>query len=114
MSVEALWTVEYELAPHGWTNGGIVVLESERVFGGDSQYYYVGTYVLKDRHFSADIHATHYHGEMWTAFCTDEDTLHLSAHCEWDGDKVIQGTMSSETSPVITLGIKMTKQTDLP
>ena len=40
MSVEALWTVEYEDGG-SWRNGGVVVCQAGRAFGGDGQYYAV-------------------------------------------------------------------------
>jgi hypothetical protein len=43
MSVEALWTREFGLAGR-WENGGVVVFETGRVFGGDCRYYYVGEF----------------------------------------------------------------------
>jgi hypothetical protein len=31
-----------------YRNGGVAVLETNRIFGGDSGYYYLGTYSIKD------------------------------------------------------------------
>ena len=41
MGLDALWTAEFQVVG-GWTNGGVVILEKGRLFGGDGQYYYVG------------------------------------------------------------------------
>ena len=66
MSEEALWTVEFETAS-GWTNGGVVVLETGRVYGGDSHYYYVGKYSY-GQPIVAEVRVTHYHGQPGTAW----------------------------------------------
>ncbi|MBF0285507.1 MAG: hypothetical protein HQL51_13735 [Magnetococcales bacterium] len=67
MTVEALWTVEYQ-SRSGWIMGGIVVLETNRIFGGDGQYYYTGTYSLNDSNIEGTMTAKHYHGEKKTAW----------------------------------------------
>jgi len=50
MSVEACWTVRFgdPRSPSVEMNGGIVVLESGRIFGGDSGFAYLGTYSVTD------------------------------------------------------------------
>jgi hypothetical protein len=48
MSIEALWAVRFGHAgsPNIGLNGGVVVLESGRLFGGDSWFAYVGNYTV--------------------------------------------------------------------
>jgi hypothetical protein len=51
--IEALYVVEFgDVAIGGQTytywNGGVAVLETNRIFGGDSGYYYLGNYTIKD------------------------------------------------------------------
>jgi hypothetical protein len=46
MSIEALWAIEFT-GVHGVraaTSGGVIVVESSRVFGGDSWQWYTGKY----------------------------------------------------------------------
>jgi T3SS negative regulator,GrlR len=52
--IEALYVVEFgDVGGQGYRNGGVAVLETNRIFGGDSGYYYVGTYNIKDNHIEA-------------------------------------------------------------
>ncbi len=44
MSIEALWTMQFHNASGPASSAGVVVFESNRIFGGDSCYYYIGTY----------------------------------------------------------------------
>ena len=67
MSLEALWTVEYQDVSN-WVNGGVVVLETGRVFGGDGSFYYVGTFEPTSHGLSAEVRIVHYHGDRRTAF----------------------------------------------
>ena len=66
-TLEALWTVEFEVAG-GWHNGGVLVFETQRVFGGDSQYYYLGTFFVGRGSINVELRVTHYHGERQTAW----------------------------------------------
>ena len=70
MSLDALWTAEFQVVS-GWTNGGVVVLEKGRLFGGDGQYYYAGRLSLNPQDktsLSGHLKVVHYHGERTTAF----------------------------------------------
>ena len=52
-----------------------MVFETGRVFGGDSQYYYLGMFAAgSDGAISGDLRIVHYHGERLTAFGTTSDT----------------------------------------
>src|SRR5580700_6450871 len=58
--IEGLYVVEFgDVAIGGQTytywNGGVAVLETNRIFGGDSGYYYVGNYTIKDSQFEATV-----------------------------------------------------------
>jgi hypothetical protein len=73
MSIEALWTVTFQVespSPGGkWENGGVIVLETSRIFGGDSQYYFVGSFKLRgEGEFTGRLKVVHYHGDRRTAF----------------------------------------------
>jgi hypothetical protein len=59
-SVEALWTVDFDSAAGGWVNGGIAVLETGRVFGGDSQFYYLGNYEVSGKQITATVAVKQY------------------------------------------------------
>lgn len=57
-SFEGLWMIKYEgVLGDG---RGVVVLTSGRYVGGESAWYYDGTYDIKSSEFSADITLTHY------------------------------------------------------
>lgn len=46
--IEGLWTVEFQTNMGGAGHGGVAVLRDGKVAGGDSGYYYVGTYSVDD------------------------------------------------------------------
>ncbi|MDE3060656.1 MAG: hypothetical protein KGJ06_06565 [Pseudomonadota bacterium] len=48
MTIEAFWSLSFHSSISGNTNAGfgVVIFESERIFGGDSSFYYNGNYKL--------------------------------------------------------------------
>ena len=69
MTLDALWTAEFQVRG-GWTNGGVVVMENGRVFGGDRQYWYAGRLSLNQdgESISGHLKVVHYHGDRTAAF----------------------------------------------
>lgn len=52
MSIEALWAIRFASHLNGTIidkSGGVIVLETERLFGGDSGAFYTGRYSLTER-----------------------------------------------------------------
>lgn len=67
MSVEALWTMEFG-SGEGWQNGGVVIFETGRVFGGDSRYYYLGEFSTSGNEITATLRIVHYHAKPETPY----------------------------------------------
>src|SRR5271155_4255281 len=64
--LEALYVVEFgDIAGLGYRNGGIAILETERIFGGDSGYFYIGDYSVFGDRFEASVRITK-HNPLWT------------------------------------------------
>ena len=112
MSVEALWTVEYDVAGE-WRNGGVMVLEMNRVFGGDTQYYYRGRYSVAwaKGEMEADVTVTHYHGERATPWGDDATAAMVKLWGKFD-EAQITGRMIRPGFK--QLPFRMTKRASLP
>lgn len=65
--LEALWSVEFVSNVQG-LGAGVAVLETGRVLGGDSQYFYVGSYKVQNEQISAQLKITHYAGATSSIF----------------------------------------------
>jgi hypothetical protein len=112
MSEEALWTIEFETTL-GWANGGVVVLETGRLFGGDSQYYYVGKYNYAQPIYTAQVRVTHYQGPLGTAWGDAAQTFDLALRGNIDPDRIlIEGTIERQDFP--TTRFRMLKRAPLP
>ena len=91
MAIEQLWSLEFEseLSSEG---GGVIVLEKGKILGGDNNYFYIGSYDLKNDQFNATIDVKHYHGAHNPIFGKfeeviikltgdyDEEEMHLTGH----------------------------------
>jgi hypothetical protein len=67
MSIEAMWTAQFQ-SNKGIFGAGIVVLETARAFGGDSQYYYVGDYRVDGDQISVSLTVIHYANDIDSIF----------------------------------------------
>lgn len=108
--LEALWSIEF-ISDNGDFGAGIVVLESGRVYGGDSSYYYIGEYSLENKNISIKASANHYSGALnnvvgpvekvtWTlnGVINKSNTFDVHGFAE-TGDKIL---------------IRLTRRADLP
>lgn len=62
--LEALWSVVFIAPGQQNVNAGVVIFETGRLFGGDSWYYYTGTYEEKNGKLTAKLKSTHYAGPV--------------------------------------------------
>jgi hypothetical protein len=60
-SVEALWLVQF-ITNQGNYGGGMAAFAMDRIFGGDSQYYYLGTYLAVRGAIVGEVEVVHYAG----------------------------------------------------
>jgi hypothetical protein len=108
MTTQGLWTLELQTSK-AWTNGGVIVLKGNKVFGGDSQYYYTGSFQEQGDDVTGEITATHYHGAVSTAFGTNERSYRLSMSGKHNGDAV-NGHIWRPEAPTKKLNARMTRQ----
>lgn len=113
-SLEAMYVVEFgDIQSGAMRNGGIAVLETNRVFGGDSGYYYVGTFTVHDDEFQANLKIVK-HDPAWTnAFGDDATEFKLRLVGRVRGD-IIQGQMERLDKPGVKLPVKLTWKEALP
>lgn len=116
MSIEALWTIEYgQLDINGnsvaWTNGGVIIFETNRVFGGDSSYHYLGKYEIQNQTVTGNMDIEHYHGSLDTAFGIATTSFPITFTGKRQGT-IINGTAT--LNGVGTIPIRLTWRKDLP
>jgi hypothetical protein len=109
--LEALWSVEF-VSNLKMFGAGVVVLETGRVFGGDSAYYYLGTCQVKNDIFKAEIKVIHYAGQAFSIFGPlDKFNLKLSGKIQ---EPIMELRGFLVENPQMKILIRLTKRADLP
>ena len=67
MNLNGLWTVTF-ISNTNTVGAGVAVLRNGHILGGDSSYYYVGSYNLQGTHFQAEFQINHFHGVLNSIF----------------------------------------------
>lgn len=115
-SIEALYVVEFgDVATGGRTfrNGGVAVLETNRIFGGDSGYYYVGTYAVKDNKIEATARIVKHNPTWINAFGDGSPSFNVKMEGTVNNG-VIQGSMERLDRSGMRLPIRLTWKESLP
>ena len=116
MSVEALYAVRFGHAgsPDLPLNGGVVVLETERLFGGDSWYAYTGTYSLNGSNVTGPLHAIRHYSQPGTerAWGTQENEFDVQFTATINQNHTeANGTISRDGAQ---LALKLMRVAELP
>lgn len=111
MSIEALWSIEFG-TNLGTAGTGVIILETNRIFGGDANYYYVGNYKTKDNELSGEVEVTHFGGPMNSVF-GDFKQFQLILKGTFTNKKIeMTGKMKSNSNAIIK--INATRRSELP
>ena len=93
VDIEALWALYY-FDNDIEVSSGTVTLSDGRLFGGDSFFYYLGRYELRDARLEGESRIAHYNGQNWAAFgIRTEKPLRIRIEGEVREDE-IAGTLS--------------------
>jgi hypothetical protein len=112
--LEALYVVEFgDVAGSGFRNGGVAVLETNRIFGGDSGYYYLGTFTVTGGHIEAAVQIVK-HNPAWGNAFGDAATSFAIRLSGAIGEDQIAGQMERLDMPGMRLPIRLVKKANLP
>ena len=91
---------------------GVVVLETGRVFGGDSSFVYIGSYKVENGVLKAEVKCTNDRELMRSIFGDiKEFNLRLEGKPHRD-EFILQGHMIE--NPSMRIGVKFTRRAELP
>lgn len=111
-NLDGLWTAEFGGIPN-FLGGGVIVVVDNRIFGGDSDYYYTGLMNVSDARISAVVEVTSFVPVPSSIWGTPEKkfTVRLS------GVHVSPNHMSCKLNrtefPNVTIPVELTKRADL-
>lgn len=110
MSLEGIWTIEVH-DPYSWEPHGVLVLENNRITGGDHRQYTFGTYTQCGENFEAEIDV-HYFGPPRTILGETKEEFAKILTGKREGS-VITGVISQRNRPNLDVPIRLTKRRGL-
>jgi T3SS negative regulator,GrlR len=118
MSIEALWTVTFA-SNLGASGGGVVIFETDRLFGGDPDYTYVGKYDVSadGKQISADLEISNYSGRLSSVFGPSAQfKIHIDAPFPRDDSigSFMQAAGYVIGAPQLKIALTLTKRVLLP
>lgn len=112
-SFEALYVVEFGDIEGIYRNGGVVVLETGRIFGGDSGYYYIGNYSIKEGKLTGTAKIVKHNPLFGNAFGDGANSFDVDVIAAIiDGE--IEGSMMRVDMPSVRLPIRFMRIASLP
>ena len=70
--LEALWSVQFITSQQTY-GGGVVIFETQRIFGGDTSFFYVGTYTVDQGQIKGTVRVRRHSQGLPSAFDPLED-----------------------------------------
>ena len=115
---EALYVAEFGdvVTPGVLRNGGVVVLETGKVFGGDSGYYYLGSYEVdgKGSSFKATGKVVKHNPAWHDAFGDTAQQFDIEMTGTIGTNGIITGHIKRLDKPNVSLPLRLTKKATLP
>ena len=124
--IEGLYVVEFgDVAMGGETypywNGGVAILETNRISGRDSGYYYLGNYAIyylgnyaiKDSQFEATVKIVKHNPTWEDAFGSTSPSFNVKVQATANNG-IIEGFVDRLDPPQARLPIRLTWKEDLP
>jgi hypothetical protein len=114
--IEALYVVEFGdigSSAQAMRNGGVAVLETNRIFGGDSGYYYVGRYTIRDNQIDATVRVVKHNPNFANVF--GDTAQSFDARLQGSvTDGVMNGHIERLDRPGTRLPVRLTRKENLP
>lgn len=109
MSIDGLWIVKF--AAGQLTGSGVVVFANGKLFGGETGFYYLGSYDADERIFKAHIVVRNFDPSLPSGFG-------IAGDYEMDVSGILQGDEMTGTAvitghPQYSLGIRAAKKASL-
>lgn len=114
-SIEALWLVKFGdfETPNEARNGGVIIFESGKAFGGDSGYAYVGRYEISGANFTANLDITQFNDEMGDVFGLNSSEFTVTVNLI-RSDNLMTGTMVVPEQVGVSLPLILQRFRELP
>ena len=109
--IETMYGVEF-VSNQFFSGYGVAVLETGRIWGGDTSFVYIGSYEVKNGIAYAKVKCTNDHGLLASVF-GDLKEFNLELQGALNANEfTLQGHMVE--IPSFSIGIKLTRRAELP
>jgi len=112
MTVEGLWTTQFEGVPN-FLGGGVVMLLNGRIYGGDSEYFYSGLYSQTGPKFEAMVEVKAFAPAPTSVFGLKEQQFSVRIQGDIIGDNIAAIGMRPDF-PQARLSMRLKKRADFP
>jgi hypothetical protein len=112
--IESLYVAEFgDVTGVGFCNGGVVVLETNRVYGGDSGYFNLDDYSVFGDRFAASVLITK-HNPLWANIFGDDALQFEIRVLGTIQNEVIEAIMERLDRPGTQLPLRLIRKAPLP
>jgi hypothetical protein len=112
--VEALYVAEFgDVIGASYRNGGVVVLKTNTIFGGDSGYYYTGTFSIFGDRIEASARITKHNPSWANAFGDDATQFEIRILGRIEGQTIV-ANMERLDRPGFSLPLRLIRKASLP
>ena len=113
MSIEAMWQVNFGATPQGEVGfgAGVIVIETGRILGGDSSFYYLGTYSIAGDDVTCEIEVRRHAAGHPSVLGKDDSKLKLRAKLN-DQTMLFVGTDAE--NPMVKFQAEIRRLAELP
>ena len=109
--LEALWAIKFS-SSIGDLGSGVVVLETGKLYGGDSDFYYIGSYNRNDDNtVEASVNVRNYSGLGISIINSSNFHVKLTGTIE---EELISLEGSPDVKPEVRINVSLKKIVDLP
>jgi hypothetical protein len=109
--VEGLWTIKFISSLNLWGGGVIVMTKERRILGGDTGYYYIGTYTVTGSQIKGDVDIIQFDPQSISVFGETSD-FHLTFDGAFEDNK-FSAAAQSPKFPGHSIKIEGNKKADL-
>jgi hypothetical protein len=101
--IDGLWTAKF--ATSQGSGSGVVTLSEGRITGGDTNYYYVGTYAAQGSSITASLRVIHFVGPLNNVFGPIRElVLSISGSI---GGRLVMATAHSPSAPFLKMSLRL-------
>jgi len=104
--MDGLWTVEFS-TPIA-TGSGVVTVRNLSIMGGDSSFYYIGTFARDGSNLRGKLQAKHYSGSLSDGVFGPRRLIDLGFDAAL-GDDLIIGRLYDAADPIRWASVRMTR-----